>query len=55
MGKTKTITKSFSQLTKEGLEATRKKLIADTKKQNSYLVVADKRGKAKRLSAASLK
>lgn len=54
MGKAKIITKSFSELTKEGLKATKKKLIKETKKQKSYLIVADKNGKIKKIPAKDL-
>jgi hypothetical protein len=55
MGKTKIINKTFSQLTKEGLEATRKKLLAEEKKKNGFLIVAGKNGKAKRVPVSQFK
>ncbi|GEM_PF-4740059 len=55
MGKNNAIKKSFSQLTKEGLEATRKKLVAEEKKKHGYLVIADKHGRVKKVPASQLR
>jgi diphthamide biosynthesis methyltransferase len=55
MGKIKTINKTFSQLTREGLEATRKKLLAEEKKKNGYLVVAGKNGKVEKVPVSQFK
>lgn len=55
MGKANAIRKSFSQLTKEGLAATRKKLIAEEKKKHGYLVIADKNGRVKKVPASQIR
>ena len=54
MGKPKTIKKSFSETTKEGLSLVRNRLIEKEKKNNGYLVVADKQGKIKKIPASEL-
>jgi hypothetical protein len=54
MEKSDTIKKSFSETTKEGLILVRKKLIEKEKKNNGYLVVADKNGKIKKIPARDL-
>jgi hypothetical protein len=54
MGKTKAVKKSFSETTKEGLIVVRKRLIEKEKRNNGYLVIADKQGKVKRVSASEL-
>jgi hypothetical protein len=54
MGKTKIIEKPFSQLTNEGLALVKKRLIEKEKKNNGYLVVADKDGKIKKIPASEL-
>ena len=54
MGKNKTIKKSFSEITAEGLVVVRKRLIEKEKKNNGYLVVADKNGKVKKIPASEL-
>ena len=54
MGKIKTIAKSFSETTKEGLIVVRKRLIEKEKKNNGYLVIADKQGKVKKIPASQL-
>ena len=55
MGKIKITEKSFSQLTKEGLADAWKKLIAEEKKRNGYLIITDKKGRVKKIPASNLK
>jgi hypothetical protein len=54
MAKTKSIKKSFSELTTEGLIVVRKRLVEKEKKNNGYLVVADKQGRVKKIPASEL-
>jgi len=54
MGKIKSIKKSFSEATIEGLVVVKKRLIEKEKKNNGYLVVADKNGKVKKIPASEL-
>jgi hypothetical protein len=54
MGKIKSIKKSFSETTTDGLVVVRKRLIEKEKKNNGYLVVADKNGKIKKIPARDL-
>lgn len=54
MGKSKIVDKSFSQLTRKGLAEVRKKLIAEEKRKNGYLIVADKNGRVKKVPAYRL-
>jgi hypothetical protein len=53
MGNAKKI-KSFSELTKEGFVVVKKRLVEKEKKNNGYLVVADKQGKVKKIPASQL-
>jgi len=55
MGKDKSIRKSSSELLSEGLAITRKRLIAEEKKKNGYLIIADKDGKVIKVPASQLK
>jgi hypothetical protein len=54
MGKTKAIKNSFSELTTKGLALVRKRLIEKEKKNNGFLVIADKKGKIKKIPASEL-
>jgi hypothetical protein len=54
MEKNKAITKSFSELTKEGLILVKKRLIEKEKKNNGYLVISGKDGKVKKIPANEL-
>lgn len=54
MVKTKAIKKSFSETTKEGLIVVRKRLIEKEKKNNGYLVIADKQGSVKKVPVSQL-
>ena len=54
MGKAKSIKKSFSVITAEGLVVVRKRLIEKEKKNNGYLVIADKKGQIKKIPAKDL-
>jgi hypothetical protein len=55
MARNKIIKHRFVELLEKGLAQTRKKLIAEEKKKNGYLVVSDKDGRVKKIPAKDLK
>ena len=46
--------KDLSMLLESGLKKVSKKLVAETKKNNGYLIIADKNGEIKKVSARDL-
>ncbi|MCX6315941.1 MAG: hypothetical protein NTW29_01515 [Bacteroidetes bacterium] len=50
----KSIKKSFLELTNQGLALVKKRLIEKEKKNNGYLVIADKNGVIKKIPASEL-
>lgn len=44
----------LSEKMQEGFKKTREKLVVETKKNNSYIIVSDKNGNIKKISAKDL-